>query len=430
MLIVSQKKIERVVDKGYSLFVTGEGGSGKSFFLRHTIEKLRRNGDHCFVTAPTGKAAANTGGSTIHSFAGIGTGSKSAHELIAIIKSNQEALLRWEQCKVLIIDEVSMLSRELFEKLEMIARCLKKNSKLFGGIQLILSGDFFQLRPVIQNNAGDRENDEDVYCFAGPMWSCCVEITVFLNVNHRQHEPELIQLLNEFRMGELSECSQKFIEESLTRPLDCNTLDVVQLYSQRDSVTEANDKCLNALPGEPHHYISNDSGDTKALINCSAQKNLVVKLKARMVLLKNLRLELVNGLCGTIHSFVDDFPLVIFDNGQRELIREKLFTVERDGNVVATRKQIPLDLAYAMTIHKSQGMSFPLLDVDLSSVFEAGQAYVPVSRAMTIDGLKISSYRQKMPQVCQLVVNFYANCVVMASNLNVDEVFQSEKKEM
>ena len=83
-------------------------------------------------------------------------------------------------------------------------------------------------------------------------------------------EPELIQLLNEFRMGDLSECSQKFIEESLTRPLDCNTLDVVRLYSHRDSVTEANDKCLNALPGEPHHYISNDSGDTKALINCSA----------------------------------------------------------------------------------------------------------------------------------------------------------------
>ena len=229
-------------------------------------------------------------------------------------------------------------------------------------------------------------------------------------------------------MGELSECSQKFIEESLTRLLDCNTLDVVRLYSHRDSVTEASDKCLNALPGEPHHYISNDSGDTKALINCSAQKNLIVKLKARVVLLKNLRLELVNGLCGTIHSFVDDFPLVIFDNGQRELIREELFTVERDGNAVATRKQIPLDLAYAMTIHKSQGMSFPLLDVDLSSVFEAGQAYVAVSRAMTIDGLKISSYRQKMPQVCQLVVNFYANCVVMASNLNVDEVFQSEKK--
>ena len=108
MLSVSQKKIERVVDKGYSLFVTGEGGSGRSFFLRHTIEKLRRNRDHCFVTAPTGKAAANIGGLTTHSFAGIGTGSKSAHELIAIIKSNQEALLRWEQCKVLIIEEVSM----------------------------------------------------------------------------------------------------------------------------------------------------------------------------------------------------------------------------------------------------------------------------------------------------------------------------------
>ena len=101
-----------------------------------------------------------------------------------------------------------MLSRELFEKLEMIARCLKKNLKPFGGIQLILSVDFFQLRPVIQNNVGDGKNDEDVYCFASPMWSYCVDISVFLGKNHRQHEPELIQLLNEFRIGELSECSQ------------------------------------------------------------------------------------------------------------------------------------------------------------------------------------------------------------------------------
>lgn len=201
MLSVNQEKIEMLVNKGYSLFITGEGGSGKSFFLRHTIEKLRGNGEHCFVTAPTGKAATNIGGSTIHSFAGIGTGSKSAHELMAIIKSNQEALLRWQQCKVLIIDEVSMLSRALFEKLEMIARFVKKNPKPFGEIQLILSGDFFQLRPVIQNDASKCKNDEDVYCFASPMWSCCVDISVFLNENHRQHEPELIQLLKEFRIA-------------------------------------------------------------------------------------------------------------------------------------------------------------------------------------------------------------------------------------
>ena len=105
----------------------------------------------------------------------------------------------------------------------------------------------------------------------------------------------------------------------------------------------------------------------------------------------------------------------MFDNGSRKLIREELFTVEDECTVVATRKQIPLDLAYAMTIHKSQGMAFPFLDVDLSTVFEAGQAYVAVSRATTIHGLKVSSYRERMPQVSQLVIDFYANGVVMTS---------------
>ena len=276
----------------------------------------------------------------------------------------------------------------------------------------------------MQRDASDKE----VYCFASPMWNCCVDISVFFDENYRQHEPELIHLLEEFRMCGLSQRSHQFIEESLTRPLDCNPLDVVRLYSHRDNVSQANDECLALLAGEPHHYCSDDSGNVNSLKKCSAPKNLAVKLNARVVLLKNLSIGLVNGLRGTIHSFVDGFPFVVFDNGSRKLIREELFTVEDECTVVATRKQIPLDLAYAMTIHKSQGMAFPLLDVDLSTVFEAGQAYVAVSRATTIHGLKVSSYRERMPQVSQLVIDFYANGVVMASDLNVDEVVHSEKK--
>ena len=382
MLSLNQQKVERLVDEGYSVCVTGNGGSGKSFFLRITIEKLRQRGNQCFVTAPTGIAATNIGGLTVHSFAGIGSGSNSANDLSATIKANQEVLARWEQCEVLVIDEVSMLSRELFEKLEMIARCLKKNAKPFGGIQLIFSGDFYQLRPVMQRDA--TASDKEVYCFASPMWNCCVDISVFFDENYRQHEPELIQLLEEFRMFRLSQHSRKFIEESLTRPLDCNPLDFVRLYSHRDNVSQANDECLALLPGEPHHYYSDDSGNVNSLKKCSAPKNLAVKLNARVVLLKYLRNGLVNGLCGTIHSFIDGFPYVVFDNGSCKLIREELFTVEEECTVVATRKQIPLDLSYAMTIHKSQGMAFPLLYVDLSAVFEAGQSYVAVSRATTI----------------------------------------------
>jgi hypothetical protein len=131
--VENQVKVQRLIDKGYSVYITGKGASGKSFFISSVVEDLRARDICCFVTAPTGKAANNISGITIHSFAGIGKGSKGAHELISIITSDEDALLRWQNCDVLVFDEVSMLSRELFEKLEMIARCLKKSSKPFGG---------------------------------------------------------------------------------------------------------------------------------------------------------------------------------------------------------------------------------------------------------------------------------------------------------
>ena len=194
MLNENQTKVESLIYKGYSVFITGKGGSGKSYFLRSIIEKLRARGDRCFVTAPTGKAATNVGGVIVNNFAGIGTGSKGAHELIACIQSNEEALKRWQSWNVLIIDEESMLRRELFEKLEMIARCLKDNSQPFGGIQLIFSGDFYQLRPVTQSYA----TNESLYCFASPMWASCVDVCVcFFYENYRQCDTDLIDMLDD-----------------------------------------------------------------------------------------------------------------------------------------------------------------------------------------------------------------------------------------
>ena len=155
---------------------------------------------------------------------------------------------------------------------------------------------------------------------------------------------------------------------------------------------------------------------------------MVVKLNARVVLLKNLNNELGNGLCGTIRSFVDGFPCVFFDNGKVQVIKEELFTVEVDGIVVASRKQIPLDLAYAMTIHKSQGMSFDFLEVDLSSVFEPGQAHVAVSRAKTVEGLRIKACRDILPPVPQIVEDFYSGSIVKATEFIVEDILMAKKK--
>ena len=155
----------------------------------------------------------------------------------------------------------------------------------------------------------------------------------------------------------------------------------------------------------------------------------MVKLEARVVLLKNLNSKLVNGLCGTVKSFIDGFPCVHFDNGEVEVIRQELFTVERESVVIASRKQIPLDLAYAMTIHNSQGMSFDFLEVDVTQVFEPGQAYVAVSRARTVQGLRITGCRERLPAVPQLVKEFYSSGVVNASEFEVDDMLMSSKKQ-
>jgi hypothetical protein len=316
-----------------------------------------------------------------------------------------------------------MLSRELFEKLEIIARSLKENTLPFGGIQLILSGDFYQLRPVVKNVS----SDEEVYCFASPLWDMCIDVSVFFSDNYRQKEIELQMILDDFRKCELSAFSHRFVKY-LSRPLNCDPLDIVRLYSHRDDVCQANDACLELLPGDKRSFLSKDVGTAEDLKSCSAPKNLVVKVGARVVLLKNLSPTLVNGLRGTIKSYIDNFPCVLFYNGQVEVMREELFSVENEGVVVATRKQVPIDIAYAMTMHKSQGMSFEFLEVHLSKVFEAGQAYVAVSRSETIEGLRIKSCKENMPIVCTLVKEFYSKGIILAQELNVDAFLQNEKK--
>ena len=242
MLTSHQQKVACLIEKGFSLFITGKAGSGKSFFLREVFQQLKTAGKNVVVTAPTGIAAANIGGCTIHSFAGFGTGKKSVHEIIHQIKSDEEAVLRWESCEVLVVDEISMLSRELFEKLEMIARCLKKSTKPFGGIQLILSGDFYQLKPV-------SNIEEDLYCFTSPMWKACLDVGVYFEQIYRQRESDLLELLDDLRLGQLSPRSRHFIAHFLSKPLKCDPLELVRLFSHKDAAAEANNECLKLLSG-------------------------------------------------------------------------------------------------------------------------------------------------------------------------------------
>jgi len=174
----------------------------------------------------------------------------------------------------------------------------------------------------------DEIFDGDVFCFASPMWEKCIDFNVFLCTVYRQSQPELIDVLNDFRSCKLSSFSTNFVRHNLSRPLPCGPLDVVRLYSHKRDVCEANASVLSIIPGESLSYVAKDSGDVVHLSSCTAQKTLTLKVNTRVVLLKNISNELVNGLRGYVTSFVDGFPLVKFDSGKVTLLKESLFTVE------------------------------------------------------------------------------------------------------
>ena len=384
-----QEIILKLVDSKYSLFLTGQGGCGKSYLIKKIVEKESARGG-CFVTASTGIAAVNISGTTIHAFAGINTGTKSAHELFGTVISNEEAVKRWNDCRILVIDEISMIGAALFEKLDYVARGIRGNSQPFGGIQLLLSGDFVQLKPV--STVGCEKQD---YCFKSALWNKCVDFSLELTKIFRQNEQELRHLLQDVRNGCISVMSRNLIHY-LSRDLKCDPLDKVRLFPLREDAKLANDECIELIPGEKFVYRSQDDGKVSVFERrCSAPSVLVLKVGARVVLLKNLDKSLVNGLRGTVIGISDGYPRVRFDNNRVHVVQMTQFLVQEGNVVVGTRKQLPLDLCYGMTIHKSQSMSFPYVEVDLGKVFEHGQAYVSLSRSETLSGLRILNFRER-----------------------------------
>lgn len=419
------------------MFYTGSAGTGKSVLLREIIRVLRKRysktPDAIAVTASTGIAACNIGGVTIHSFAGIGIGVDSAEQLTTRIRKNKKAMSRWLRTKVLIIDEVSMVDGDLFDKLAQIGSALRKDPRPFGGIQVIVTGDFFQLPPVAKGT-------EPKFAFEAEYWKKTVKKTFNLTKVFRQSDPEFVDMLNEMRFGRLSDQSvQKFMR--LSRPLQYDDgVSATELFPRREDVERANGTRMRTLHTETHEYTASHGGKLfgteqgeKLLANFMAPDKLTLKVGAQVMLIKNMDELNVNGSMGTIVEFVepnqflqnhDDpyvvntkpgskpnsvaaakepkksaamgikWPVVEFTNPKRRLlIQPEAWKVELpDGEVQVSRTQLPLILAWAMSIHKSQGQTLERVKVDLARIFEKGQAYVALSRATTLEGLQVLNF--------------------------------------
>ncbi|CAD6627627.1 CEI_1a_G0023430.mRNA.1.CDS.1 [Saccharomyces cerevisiae] len=480
-----ERVVNLIVKKRTNVFYTGSAGTGKSVILQTIIRQLSSlyGKESIAITASTGLAAVTIGGSTLHKWSGIGIGNKTIDQLVKKIQSQKDLLAAWRYTKVLIIDEISMVDGNLLDKLEQIARRIRKNDDPFGGIQLVLTGDFFQLPPVAKKD----EHNVVKFCFESEMWKRCIQKTILLTKVFRQQDNKLIDILNAIRYGELTVDITKTIR-NLNRDIDYpDGIAPTELYATRREVELSNVKKLQSLPGDLYEFKAVDNAPERyqAILDSSLMVEKVVALKedAQVMMLKNKPdVELVNGSLGKvlffvteslvvkmkeIYKIVDDevvmdmrlvsrvignpllkeskefrqdlnarplarlerlkilinyavkisphkekFPYVRWTVGKNKYIHE-LMVPERfpidipRENVGLERTQIPLMLCWALSIHKAQGQTIQRLKVDLRRIFEAGQVYVALSRAVTMDTLQVLNFDPGKIRTNERVKDFY-----------------------
>lgn len=325
MRIKLSKEQQGVIDlalRGESLFFTGAAGTGKSVLLRELIVQLSRkyHYDTVAITASTGLAALNIGGETLHRFGGIGLGDQKAEALVQRVMRNQEASKRWKRCKILIIDEISMVDGALLDKLSIIAQRLRSNSDPFGGIQLICTGDFFQLPPVDGKNSFGGRKNKVLFAFESEVWKDIMTTTVLLTqVFRQQGDNRLIEILNAMRLGELTPAMCRELSNLSRTVKYTDGIEPTELYPTRREVDFANKKRLESLKGCYHMYKPRDLIHEKALAEARLRKEdairmldtntmstpqLLLRHDCQVMLLRNQDNGLVNGSLGIVVAFL------------------------------------------------------------------------------------------------------------------------------
>lgn len=408
-----QKQCLLMMKEGKNIFLTGQAGTGKSLVIS-TFVKDYENKKIIAVTATTGTAAILLNGTTLFSYLGIGLGNVAPDLLIIQLRKKKFFLKRWIDLDVLIIDEVSMLSPELFDKLELVARSIRHSTQPFGGIQLILTGDFFQLPNI---------NQKDMFCFDAETWGACIGDNVInLNTNFRQQEDNVYQkCLDDVRCGVLRDETIKILKarENVVLKNDYG-IQPTKIYSLNVNVDEENEIQLDKLDDgniEFREYELNYELFKKVAMvaekikkGCNAPQVVQLCKGAQVMLLYNMDLEskLVNGSRGIVTGFdSENNPIVKFLTGAVRTIPPKNWEIEENGEIVINVSQIPLKLAYATTVHRSQGATIDYAEVDMEGIFEYGQAYVALSRVKSLAGLSIKNFNPHVIKAHPKVVEFY-----------------------
>ena len=409
---LKQKEAFCHITSGKNVCVTGQAGTGKTFILNQLLKWGIENKKKIAFTASTGIAAILIKGTTLHRWAGIKKGDGTVDYLVSMISSNKGALSRWKTTHILVIDEMSMLGLEIFEKMNAIGQIIRGNDKPFGGIQMVLCGDFLQLPPI-----------KDNFLFESYVWQYITNI-VYLTENMRQSGEGFQKALEEIRLGIVTPQTEKMFNDRIKK-VTGNKFGIrpTKLYSRRDSVDVENNKRLSKLPGDRKVYKSNIqfisdkqiSINTKNILtqvisrDCPAVDTLTLAVGAQVMLLRNLfpELELVNGSRGVITKLHEDGPEVVFLNGTKMIIESEQWDVTIN-KVTVVKHQIPLQLAFASTIHRCQGATLDYVAADAGpTIFEDGQVYVVLSRVRNIEGLCLMNFDPKKIRANKKALEFY-----------------------
>ncbi|MEX0913193.1 MAG: helix-turn-helix domain-containing protein [Candidatus Paceibacterota bacterium] len=386
---MTQSQALDILKTGGNVFLTGEPGAGKTHVINQYIDWLEAASVGVAITASTGIAATHIGGMTIHSWSGIGIRDSLTPYDIDKIASTEKVSKRIKKARVLVIDEISMLNGNVLDMVDSVARAVKQNEQPFGGLQIVFVGDFFQLPPIT------RPGDAVHYAFNSNAWKSATPLVCYLSEQHRQEDEMFLQLLQSIRLQKIEEDHYTLLSEQTS--IDYEDIVPTKLHTHNVDVDTYNQVKLRELKGSTRPYKMEGRGG-KPLIEglartCLSPELLELKEEAMVMFTKNnFEKGYVNGTLGRVIDFdrSEGWPIVKISDGRVIKVESVDWESVDDGKVRASITQVPLRLAWAITVHKSQGMSLDAAEIDLSKAFAYGQGYVALSRVRSLAGLKLT----------------------------------------
>lgn len=396
---MTQKEAMEILKMGHNVYLTGQPGSGKTFLLNQYIDFLKKHNIGVGVTASTGIAATHLNGITIHSWSSIGIKDELSQKDLQQLFKKRWLKKRFQNTKVLIIDEISMLPAHYLDLVNQVIQEFKSNHfQPFGGIQVVLCGDFFQLPPVSRYgespprfvNHSHVWNDMDLQiCYLTEQW--------------RQTDQGYLKVLNDIRANAVNGRTIELLQKRYQAEID-GDIELIKLYTHNVDVDTENERELAEIQEKPYHFIMKNKGPHPLIgflkQSCLALEELVLKLNAPVLFIKNNFNEgYVNGTLGKVVDFEQGRPVVETTDGEQIVVAPEQWSIEEDGEVKAKIIQLPLRLAWSITVHKSQGMNLDAAEIDLSKCFEPGMGYVALSRVRSLLGIRLMGLNNMALQI-------------------------------